>query len=145
MEPNKTKFSVQPIVQKIEKPWGHELILTPEDAPVTGKILHLNKGARFSFQYHDQKEETLCLIKGQAKIILEDKDGEIKETEMEPMKGYHIRPFQKHRCQGITDCDILEASTKEKGNTVRLEDDYKRGTETEEIRQQRTGGKPYQG
>jgi oxalate decarboxylase/phosphoglucose isomerase-like protein (cupin superfamily) len=123
-----------PYIQKIIKPWGYELIFTPPDSLVTGKVLHLSKGARFSLQYHNKKQETLVLLNGQAKIILEDEKGQLQEIEMEPMKGYFIKPFQKHRCQGISECDILEASTKEEGNTVRLEDDYSRPTETEEMR-----------
>lgn len=126
--------------QKILKPWGYELIFTPPDSLVTGKILHLNAGARFSYQYHDKKQETLCLLKGKAKIIIND-----KVIEMEPLRGYFIAPMMKHRCWSITDCDILEASTKEEGNTVRLEDDYSRGTETEETRKQRTENKVYMG
>lgn len=120
---------MKPYLQKIIKPWGYELIFTPPDSPVTGKILHLNRGARFSYQYHDKKQENLCLLSGRTKIIIEG-----KEIEMELTKGYFIKPMIKHRCQAITDCDILESSTKEEGNTVRLEDDYSRSTETEEMR-----------
>ena len=131
--------------QKIEKPWGYELILTPPSSPVTGKILHVSKGARSSLQYHDKKEETLCLLNGQAKLILEDENGQLQEFEMEPKKGYFIKPFKKHRYCGVTDCDILEASTKEEGNTFRIEDDYNRGTESKENRKQRGGGGVYLG
>lgn len=115
---------MKPFVQKVIKPWGYELIFTPPDSPVTGKILHINAGTRFSYQYHDKKSETLCLLSGQAKIIIEG-----KESPMENRKGYFINPMTKHRCQAITECDILEASTKEEGETVRLEDVYNRPTE----------------
>jgi len=135
------KLSMEkPYFAKINKPWGYEIIFTPPDSPVTGKILHLNQGARFSYQYHDKKQETLCLLKGEAKIIIEG-----QEFKMEPQKGYLIKPMVKHRCQAITDCDILEASTKEEGNTVRIEDDYHRGTETEESRQKRGSNDVYLG
>lgn len=136
---------MKPYQQKIEKPWGYELLLTPPESPVTGKILHLNEGCRFSLQYHDKKQETLTLISGEAEIILEDENKVLQTIKMEPKKGYFIKPFQKHRAKGITDCDILEASTKEEGETVRLEDDYARGTETEETRKTRTEGKKYMG
>lgn len=116
---------MKPFAQKILKPWGYELIFSPPDSLVVGKILHINAGARFSYQYHDKKSETLCLLSGQAKIIIEG-----KEILMENRKGYFISPMTKHRCQATTECDILEASTKEEGNTVRLEDDYNRPTET---------------
>ncbi|MFZ5366388.1 MAG: cupin [Patescibacteria group bacterium] len=136
---------MKPYQLKVEKPWGYELILTPEESPVTGKILHLNAGCRFSLQYHDKKEETLTLISGEAEIILEDENGILQTTKMEPKKGYFIKPFQKHRAKGVTDCDILEASTREEGNTVRLEDDYARGTETEEERKKRGESGTYMG
>lgn len=126
----KSQFTTRPYSQRIEKPWGYEIIFTPSESPVTGKILHVNKGARFSYQYHDQKQETLCLLEGKAKMVIDD-----NEFEMESLKGYFIKPMIKHRCQAITDCDILESSTKEEGNTVRLQDDYQRSTETEAVRQ----------
>ena len=145
MKPDKSKFTIKPFFQKVIKPWGYEILLTPEESPVTGKILHLDDGKRFSLQYHDKKEETLTLIEGRAYIILDDEKGEMKKIEMEMKKGYFIRPFQKHRCQGIKNCLISESSTKEEGNTVRLEDDYNRGTETEVKRKTRTKGGVYMG
>lgn len=141
----KKKFSTKPFQMKVEKPWGYELILTPPDAPYTGKILHLKAGHRFSLQYHEEKMETLTLVKGKALLIVEDESGKMQEIEMEEGKGYLIRPFQKHRAKGITDCDILETSTCEKGKTFRLEDDYARGTETEEERKKRGKGGVYKG
>lgn len=119
--------------QKIEKPWGYELILTPSDSPVTGKILHINAGCRLSYQYHDQKQESLTLISGKALLIYEENQ-EIKEMPMELNKGYFVKPFEKHRLKAISDCDIMEVSTPETGNTVRLEDDYSRSTETQKDR-----------
>lgn len=145
MKPDKSKFSTKPLGQKIQKPWGYEIILTSPESPVTGKILHLDNGKRFSLQYHDKKIETLTLFSGEAYIILEDDKRKINEVKMEFNKGYFIRPFQKHRCQGIKDCLILEASTKEEGETVRLEDDYGRGTETEEVRKKRIEKEIYMG
>ncbi len=125
---------MMPYQLKVEKPWGYELILTPNDSPITGKILHLNTGCRFSLQYHDKKEESLILISGEAEIILEDEKGTLSTFRMESRKGYYIKPFRKHRVRAISECEIMEVSTPEKGNTVRLEDDYSRETETEEMR-----------
>ena len=135
MEKIKTeKFSTSPYRLRVDKPWGWELIFTPAESRVVGKLLHLKAGCRFSFQYHNKKRETLILLSGRAKIILENSQGKIEEKEMKPKKGYFIRPFQRHRCQAITAADILEASTKEKGTTVRIEDDYHRRNETEKDR-----------
>lgn len=131
---------MKPFFQKVLKPWGWEIIFTPPESPVTGKILHLKKGKRFSYQYHDQKIETLCLIKGKAKILING-----RWQLMKLQKGYFIKPMTKHRCWAISDCEIVEASTPEIGNTVRLEDDYNRGTETEEARKKRGGKKVYLG
>ncbi|MEK7400522.1 MAG: hypothetical protein AAB116_26560, partial [Candidatus Poribacteria bacterium] len=80
------------------KPWGYELILTPPDSPVTGKILHLNAGQRFSLQYHEQKEEALVLLSGEVKITLENDQGLMQDMKMEPQRGYYIKAHQKHRC-----------------------------------------------
>jgi len=121
--------STAPNCQRVEKPWGYELILTPPEAKAVGKILHVSAGFKLSYQYHDQKEETLVLLSGQAKIILDD-----QEIIMEPQKGYFIPPFFKHRIIAVTDCDLMESSTPETGNTFRLSDDYQRPTETETLR-----------
>jgi mannose-6-phosphate isomerase-like protein (cupin superfamily) len=99
-----------------------------------GKIEHLHAGARMSLQVHDQKQESWFLMNGKASVIWENNEGELIETELEPGKGYSITVGQKHRLKGITDCDIIEVSTKEAGTTWRLEDDYARPNETPEQR-----------
>ncbi|OGY85871.1 MAG: hypothetical protein A2233_00045 [Candidatus Kerfeldbacteria bacterium RIFOXYA2_FULL_38_24] len=128
-------FSNQPFCQKIEKPWGWEILWTKPGKPYTGKIIHILAGRRLSLQWHDQKEESMYLLTGQAKIIWENNQGEMIETAMEEGKGYSICLGQKHRLAGITDCDIVEVSTPEIGTTYRLADDYQRADETAEVRQ----------
>ncbi len=120
-------------LNKETKPWGYELILAPEGAGIMAKILHVNQGQRCSLQYHEQKEEVLVLTNGRAKIIYGSDRNNLSEEEMEKDKGYLITPGLIHRFQAITDCDIFESSTPEKGTTFRLEDDYQRTDETEEI------------
>ena len=138
-------FSISPHQEKVNKPWGYELILSPDDSPATNKILHVNVGARLSLQYHDEKEEVLTLLDGEALLHLEDESGVMQQIKMEQKKGYLIRAMQKHRIEGVTDCDIVESSTPETGNTIRIEDDYSRGTETEESRRSRTKTEVYMG
>lgn len=128
------RFNNSPYIKKVEKPWGYELHFVPEDKPYMGKIIHINAGKKLSLQVHDQKIESWFLMNGQAKIIWENEKGELEETEMEKGFGYTCHLGQKHRLAGITDCDIVEVSTPEIGNTYRLEDDYFRPTETEEVR-----------
>jgi mannose-6-phosphate isomerase len=128
-----TMREVQPHQRRVDKPWGWE-ILWAETPHYCGKILHIAAGKRISLQYHDEKIETQCLLNGRALLLIEDADHALREIEMEPGKGYTIHPFQRHRLIGITDADVLEVSTPETGTTVRLEDDYARPDETEEVR-----------
>lgn len=127
-------FSTTPYVLKNEKPWGYELILTPQSSPVTGKLAFTKAGCKWSYQYHDVKEEYITLISGEAQIWLEGEEGEVKKATMQKNKGYHVKPGQKHRFHAISDCWTCEVSTPEVGNTFRLEDDYTRQTETEAVR-----------
>jgi len=146
MAKDTTKFSITPYEQRIEKPWGFELILSDGRSQVTSKILHVTAGKRSSLQYHDTKEEILTLISGEGILELEDQKGEVKKFNMEMRKSYLILPHQIHRfAGGSVDCEIMESSTPETGNTVRLEDDFNRDTETEEVRATRTSDKLYTG
>lgn len=127
-------FSNDPHSLKITKPWGYEIHWVPADLPYMGKIIHVNKGARLSLQIHDEKQESWLLIDGEAKVVWENNEGELIETVLSKGVGYSTSIGQKHRLVGITDCDIVEVSTPEKGTTWRLEDDYARPDETEEQR-----------
>lgn len=138
---DKSKFNIAPFQVRVEKPWGHEIIYTPADAPACGKILSVKAGKRLSLQYHDEKIETLCLIKGKGIITLSGPDGEKKEIPMELEEGYFVVPGQIHRVEAVTDMVFIESSTPETGNTYRLEDDSKRETETEEMRNKTRGWK----
>jgi mannose-6-phosphate isomerase-like protein (cupin superfamily) len=131
-------FSLLPGVRRIEKPWGHELLLSPEDAPYTSKLIHVKAGHRLSLQLHDSKTETQTLIQGKGILVLEGSDGELHNVEMEPNVGYSVAIGQRHRLCAAPDQDavIFEASTPETGTTYRLEDDYRRPDETEDRRQQ---------
>ena len=128
-------------VRRVDKPWGFELHLVPDDSPYMMKILHVNAGARLSLQRHlpgptsPAKLETWVLHSGRAKVVWDDADGRLVETELEPGRGYTAPAGARHRLVGITDCEVLEASTPEgDGVTERLEDDYKRPDETAQMR-----------
>ncbi|HSX57935.1 MAG TPA: hypothetical protein VLE47_01525 [Candidatus Saccharimonadales bacterium] len=134
-----SKFSIEGHSEKLEKPWGYELHWT-KDQPYVGKLLHINKGTKLSLQYHDQKQETEFLIKGSVKLWIDDENGEFVSVDMETGVGYQIAPFQRHRFEALEDSDIIEVSTPEKGTTYRLEDDYNRSDETEEVRREPNRG-----
>lgn len=132
-------YDVEPYVKRVEKPWGYELHWVRENAPYIGKVLHINEGACLSLQVHDEKQESWLIMHGRAVVIWENNRGEMIETELQPGVGYSTKVGQKHRLKGLTDCDILEVSTPEKGTTWRLEDDYARPHETPEQRKKERG------
>jgi mannose-6-phosphate isomerase len=129
-------FSIEPLARRIEKPWGYEILLSPTDAPYTSKLIHVRAGKRLSLQVHDLKVETQTLVAGKGVLVLEGADGQLHEIEMQPGVGYHIAVGQRHRTCAAPDGDatIFEASTPEVGTTLRLEDDYARPDETEQLR-----------
>lgn len=137
---DKSTFTNTPFSKKVEKPWGYELIFTPEDLPYTGKIMHIDAGKRQSLQIHDKKQETYFLASGKGGVIIENTKGEMETIEFETGKGYTTKVGQKHRIFATTDCDVWEVSTPELGTTYRLEDDYKRPDETEELRKEPNRG-----
>jgi len=112
-------------VRRIEKPWGYEIVWAETEAYV-GKILHLNAGCRLSLQYHRVKEESLLVRSGRVRVVLEQDDGTLAESELGPDAVIHVRPGRRHRFQAITDCDLIEVSTPELDDVVRLSDDYGR-------------------
>jgi len=114
------------IPKKVEKPWGYELWWARTDRYV-GKLLHVKKGESLSLQYHRVKDETILLQSG--KLLLETRaqtEEALANRVMEPGDTFHITPGTVHRMTGIEDCDILEVSTPELEDVVRLEDRYGR-------------------
>ena len=111
-------------VTRVDKPWGYELHWAKTDRYV-GKVIHVNKGHALSLQYHNIKDETIFLWTG--KLLFEiEVDGQLQQREMSPGEAVHITPKTVHRMTAIEDSDILEASTPELHDVVRLEDRYGR-------------------
>lgn len=129
-------FSLTPAARRIDKPWGYEVLLSPPDAPYAAKIIHVEPGKRLSLQIHDVKVETQTLIDGKGYLVLEGADGQLHDVWMEPGVGYHIAVGQRHRLCAAPDASVtvFEASTPELGTTFRLEDDFARPHETEQLR-----------
>jgi mannose-6-phosphate isomerase-like protein (cupin superfamily) len=91
-----------------------------------GKVLHINAGEALSLQYHERKDETLYLSAGEVVLLVEE-DGAMVERRLGSGESYRIRPFVKHRMiGGPQGCDLLEVSTPELDDVVRLEDRYGR-------------------
>ena len=114
-------------VRRVEKPWGYELIFAHTSRYV-GKILHVNAGQALSLQYHRIKDETLFVREGSFELVVDEGQGLISRT-MQAGDSYHVTPGTVHRMiAGPDGCDILEVSTPELDDVVRLEDRYGRST-----------------
>jgi mannose-6-phosphate isomerase len=112
-------------IRRVEKPWGYELIFAHTDRYV-GKILHVNPGQALSLQYHEVKDETLFMAEGEVELVVEE-GGELVSRTLRGGESYRIEPFTKHRMvAGENGCDIIEVSTPELHDVVRLEDRYGR-------------------
>ncbi len=120
---------MQVSVRRVDKPWGYELIFAHTDR-YAGKILHIDAGQALSLQYHEIKDETLHLLEGAYELEVEE-NGRTVRREMRPGDTYHIAPNTCHRMTTHTEsCDILEVSTPELEDIVRLEDRYGRAPES---------------
>ncbi len=112
----------------VKKPWGHELIFALTEKYV-GKVLHINKGEALSLQYHNLKDETIHIQKGKINFLTGDKPGaSMHEQILSEGMSYHIKPKLLHRMIALEDTDILEVSTPELDDVVRLEDRYGRNS-----------------
>jgi mannose-6-phosphate isomerase-like protein (cupin superfamily) len=111
-------------VKRVPKPWGHEIIWAHTDRYV-GKVLHINAGHALSVQYHERKDETVYLLSGEMKYWVKLGD-ELEDVRLSEGDAFRITPGTVHYMEAITDCDILEASTPELDDVVRLQDRYGR-------------------
>jgi len=110
--------------RRVEKPWGYELIWAHTDRYV-GKLLHIAQGHKLSLQYHNKKDETIHVQSGRLLFVFDEGNG-LVERELKAGESYHVKPLTRHRMVAITDCDVLEVSTPELDDVVRLEDSYGR-------------------
>lgn len=113
-------------VTRVPKPWGHEIIWAHTDRYV-GKILHITAGHELSVQYHNRKDETVYLLSGELsyRVQLEGSD-ELQDMRLRTGESFRITPGTIHQMVAITDCDVLEASTPDLDDVVRLKDRYGR-------------------
>ncbi len=110
----------------VPKPWGHEIIWANTELYV-GKVLHIKAGQALSVQYHNQKDETIHLLRGQMTYRVDFKDGRgLVEVPFAEGESYRNTPGVIHQMEAVTDCDVLEASTPHLDDVVRLNDRYGR-------------------
>lgn len=113
----------------VKKPWGHEEIWAESDKYL-GKILHINRGCRLSLQYHEKKTETIRVLSGTLLMVLQERgDSALVNKTLQVGETYHVHTGTIHRfCAQDEDVVLLEVSTPEIDDVVRLEDDYARST-----------------
>jgi len=111
--------------RKVEKPWGFELLWahTPKYA---GKLIFIKKGHRLSLQYHKEKDESMYIYEGKARIEIEGSDGQLVSSLAQPGYCIRISPYTKHRLEAMEDTTLFEVSTPELEDVERLDDDYGR-------------------
>lgn len=120
-----SKLTLETGIQKVDKPWGHELIWA-RTKDYVGKILFIKQGHRLSLQYHKVKEETIQVASGKMLFQFEGDDGRMQDIELHPGEGHHIPVGRRHRMIALEDCTVYEVSTPQLDDVVRLEDGYGR-------------------
>jgi mannose-6-phosphate isomerase-like protein (cupin superfamily) len=115
----------EPEAKRVEKPWGHELIWAHTERYV-GKLIVIEAGKRLSLQYHERKDESIFVVRGRLRLELEDETGRLVELELGPGEHRRIPTGRKHRFSGIERVELMEVSSPELDDVVRLSDDYGR-------------------
>jgi len=118
------RFASEP--ERVDKPWGYELIWSKTDH-YAGKILFVRAGEALSLQFHKVKDEAWYVESGRAELELAGPGERMTESEVVgPGAAFHFRPGTVHRVTALEDTTILEVSTPEVDDVVRLEDRYGR-------------------
>jgi mannose-6-phosphate isomerase len=110
---------------RVEKPWGHELWWALTDS-YAGKILHVARGHRLSLQFHETKDESAYLLSGRLLLSKGSSEDDLETVELEAGATWRNVPGEVHTIEAIDDCEILEVSTPELEDVVRLTDSYGR-------------------
>jgi mannose-6-phosphate isomerase len=117
------RFSVE--VKRVEKPWGYELVFAETDR-YCGKVLVVRAGEQLSLQFHRSKDETIYVQSGRAEFEIGDPGGPLDVEVVGPGIAFHLRAGTVHRIRALEDTILLEVSTPELEDVVRLEDRYGR-------------------
>lgn len=117
-------WAVEP--EKVEKPWGYELIWARTDH-YAGKVLFVRAGGSLSLQFHREKDESWYVQSGRAEVELARAGERVTATEVVgPGAAFRFEPGTVHRVRALEDTAILEVSTPQLDDVVRLEDGYGR-------------------
>lgn len=114
---------------RVDKPWGYELRWAITERYL-GKFIHVDAGQALSLQYHVRKDESILVVAGILDLVLEDDAGRLQTHRLTPGMSARIRPGRRHRFVAVEDVDLVEVSSPEVDDVVRLEDRYGRAGTT---------------
>jgi mannose-6-phosphate isomerase len=118
------EFAFEP--RRVDKPWGHELIWAVTEA-YCGKVLFVRAGQALSLQFHREKDESWYVHSGRAELQVGAVGEAVLKTEVIVAgAALRFRPGTVHRVTALEDTIILEVSTPQLDDVVRLEDAYGR-------------------
>jgi mannose-6-phosphate isomerase len=117
------RFAVD--VKRVEKPWGYELVYAATDR-YCGKIIFIRGGEELSLQFHRAKDETIYVHSGRVEFEIADPGAPVDVEVIAPGRAFHLAPGTVHRLRALEDTVLLEVSTPELDDVVRLEDRYGR-------------------
>jgi len=112
-------------VERVEKPWGHEILFARSET-YCGKLIFVRAGEQLSLQFHRVKDETIYVHSGRIELEIGDPGGPLDTEVVGPGRSFRLRPGVVHRWKALEDSVVLEASTPELDDVVRLEDNYGR-------------------
>lgn len=111
--------------RRVDKPWGHEIVWA-HTARYVGKIIVIETGKRLSFQYHEAKDEWIHVLEGRLLLTLEHDAGVVADRELGAGEGAWVPTGRKHRYTAIERATLIEVSTPELDDVVRISDDFGR-------------------
>jgi mannose-6-phosphate isomerase len=117
------RFAVD--VKRVDKPWGWELLYALTDH-YCGKVIFIRGGEELSLQFHREKDETIYVQSGRVEFQIGDPGKPVDTEVVSPGRAFHLQPGTVHRLRALEDTVVLEVSTPELDDIVRLEDRYGR-------------------
>ncbi|HSR91731.1 MAG TPA: cupin [Gemmatimonadales bacterium] len=115
--------------REVSKPWGSELWFAHTDQ-YAGKILRVRAGCRLSVQFHEEKDETSFVLSGRVIVSQGESPDTLTTLELEPGDSWRNSPLVVHTLEAVEDAEIIEVSTPQLDDVVRLEDRYGRVGDT---------------